>query len=171
MPSERHGQKFLQYAALHLPDCLQYAVAENTTAVLPPTQSSHDHASLAATGTSNLPFSARSNPRPTFDTLAREEAFRSPSETSSVAPSLGELVAPHLESFNALFDDSGLHTGDGDGCGLLSLAIKDIGERVVFDRPYDSESESWGNRMSSRLFVPHQKGCFYIPKFPLIRSP
>ena len=90
----------------------------------------------------------------TFNTLARESAFRRPPTGGSAFPILNEFVAPHIESFNALFDDSGLPLGDGDGLGLLSLAIKDIGERVVFDGARQSSSRDsqheWGNRLSSK---------------------
>ncbi|KDQ64138.1 hypothetical protein JAAARDRAFT_166137 [Jaapia argillacea MUCL 33604] len=90
--------------------------------------------------------------RSTFDTVAREHAFRHPPKDGSTAPILNEFVTPHLESFNALFDDSGLPSGDGDGRGLLSLGLKDIGERVVFDGTGQLGTESgqggWGNRMS-----------------------
>jgi DNA-directed RNA polymerase I subunit RPA2 len=89
----------------------------------------------------------------TFDTLARENSFRNPTDKGSTVPILNEFVTPHIESFNALFDDSGLPSGDGDGRGLLSLGIKDIGERVTFDGNGKVGSESgvsgWGNRMSS----------------------
>jgi DNA-directed RNA polymerase I subunit RPA2 len=97
--------------------------------------------------------SSRSRPNPTFNTLAREESFRNPTDKGSTAPILNEFVAPHIESFNALFEDSGLPSGDGDGRGLLSLGIKEIGERVAFDGNGKVSSESgptgWGNRMSS----------------------
>ncbi|TFK17118.1 DNA-directed RNA polymerase I polypeptide 2 [Coprinopsis marcescibilis] len=83
---------------------------------------------------------------PTFNTLAREDSFKNPPADGATYKILNEFVAPHIESFNALFDDSGLPSGDGDGRGLLSLGLQDIGERVVFDgRGVDSES--WGNRM------------------------
>lgn len=88
-----------------------------------------------------------------FDTLRREQTFRYPPKTGSAVPILNEFVSPHIESFNALFDDSGLPAGDGDGRGLLSLAIQDIGERVVFDGTGDSDAQgpaAWGNRMSSK---------------------
>ncbi|KAF8806271.1 beta and beta-prime subunits of DNA dependent RNA-polymerase [Phlegmacium glaucopus] len=92
-----------------------------------------------------------SNHRPTFNTLAREESFRNPPKNGSTYNILNEFVTPHIESFNSLFDDSGLPSGDGDGRGLLSLALKDIGERVVFDGNGNVGSESspdgWGNRM------------------------
>lgn len=90
---------------------------------------------------------------PTFNTLAREKAFREPPKDGSTYNILNDFVAPHIESFNALFDDSGLPAGDGDGRGLLSLAIKDIGERAVFDGTGVANSETgiigWGNRMRS----------------------
>lgn len=89
----------------------------------------------------------------TFGTLEREKRFKSPPKNGHAVPILNEFVTPHLESFNALFDDSGLPQGDGDGRGLLSLGIKDIGERVVFDGKGALGSESgqrgWGNRLSS----------------------
>jgi hypothetical protein len=90
----------------------------------------------------------------TFNTLARESAFRNPPSGSSTFPILNDFVAPHIESFNVLFDDSGLPFGDGDGRGLLSLAIKDIGERVVFDGSAQSASggsrKGWGNKLSCK---------------------
>lgn len=96
-----------------------------------------------------------SSDKSTFKTLTRERNFKHPASSSSTVPILDEFVAPHIESFNALFDDSGLPSGDGDGRGILSLAIKDIGERVVFDGNGQIGSESgpsgWGNRMSSKL--------------------
>ncbi|KAM6496181.1 DNA-directed RNA polymerase I polypeptide 2, partial [Amanita muscaria] len=86
--------------------------------------------------------------KPTFNTLAREESFRNPPKDGPAYKVLNEFVAPHIESFNALFDDSGLPAGDGNGKGLISLGIKDIGERVVFDA---TGGENWGNRMTIRI--------------------
>lgn len=87
--------------------------------------------------------------KPTFDTLKRENSFRNPPKDGSSHSILNEFVTPHIESFNALFDDSGLPIGDGDGGGgIISLAIKDIGERVVFDGNAN-ESDPRGNRISS----------------------
>lgn len=91
----------------------------------------------------------------TFETLKRERVFRHPPQNGASVPILNEFVIPHLESFNALFDDSGLPLGDGDGKGLLSLALKDIGERVVFSGTGLSEGEGgekvWGIRMRSEF--------------------
>lgn len=93
----------------------------------------------------------------TFGTLEREQNFKAPPRDASVVPILNKFVTPHLESFNALFDDSGLPAGDGDGRGLLHLALDDIGKRVVFDGKGEVGSESgqrgWGNRLTS-TFVP-----------------
>jgi len=91
----------------------------------------------------------------TFETLKRERVFRHPPQNGASVPILNEFVTPHLESFNALFDDSGLPLGDGDGKGLLSLALKDIGERVVFSGTGVSGGEggekAWGTRMRSEF--------------------
>lgn len=90
----------------------------------------------------------------TFETLKRERLFRHPPQNGASVPILDEFVTPHIESFNALFDDSGLPLGDGDGKGLLSLALKDIGERVVFSGTGVSGGEggekAWGTRMRSK---------------------
>lgn len=67
-----------------------------------------------------------------YETLEREKRFREPPTKGAAIPILDELAKPHIESFNALFDDSGLNREDTDGRGLLSLAIKDIGPKTVF---------------------------------------
>lgn len=89
---------------------------------------------------------------PTFNTLAREKSFRNPPKNGSTYNILNEFVTPHTESFNSLFDDSGLPSGDGDGRGILSLALKDIGERTVFD---GNGTDGWGNRMKSTSVYIH----------------
>jgi len=91
----------------------------------------------------------------TFETLKRERLFRHPPQNGASVPILNEFVTPHLESFNSLFDDSGLPPGDGDGKGLLSLAMKDIGERVVFSGAGvpggEGGEKAWGTRMRSEF--------------------
>lgn len=100
-----------------------------------------------------MPDSERTHRTPTFNTLAREHTFRHPPKKGSTHNILNEFVAPHIESFNSLFDDSGLPSGDGDGRGLISLALKDIGERVVFDGKGATNAEGvpvgWGRRTRS----------------------
>ena len=75
-----------------------------------------------------------------FHTLTRESAFLHPPTNKSDIPALDELVAPHIESFNALLEDS-----EGGGKGLLALAVDDIGAKVVFD----GKKPGTGNRLSS----------------------
>lgn len=100
-----------------------------------------------------MPDGTPRTPQPTFNTLIREKNFKHPPNDGHAVPILNEFVTPHLESFNALFDDSGLPQGDGDGRGLLSLGLADIGERVVFDGKGQMGEESgqagWGNRLTS----------------------
>ncbi|KAF9266268.1 DNA-directed RNA polymerase I polypeptide 2 [Marasmius fiardii PR-910] len=93
-----------------------------------------------------MPDGGQPSRTPTFDTLRREKLFKQPPRKGSSYDILNDFVAPHIESFNALFDDSGLPSGDGDGKGLLKLALKDIGERVVFDGT-SSDGQPYGNRM------------------------
>ncbi|THH31929.1 hypothetical protein EUX98_g2298 [Antrodiella citrinella] len=88
-------------------------------------------------------------PLDTFGTVAREKRFKSPPKAGHSVPILNEFVTPHLESFNTLFDDSGLPKGDGDGRGLLSLGLQEIGNRVIFDRrPEPGQEGGWGNRLT-----------------------
>ncbi|KAK7062222.1 DNA-directed RNA polymerase subunit beta [Favolaschia claudopus] len=94
-----------------------------------------------------MPNAERTRRKPTFNTLAREDQFKNPPKDGSTYHILNEFVAPHIESFNALFDDSGLPSGDGDGRGLISLGLEDIGERVVFDGDGKVDNRGWGNRM------------------------
>ncbi|KAF9930755.1 DNA-directed RNA polymerase I subunit rpa2 [Modicella reniformis] len=65
-------------------------------------------------------------PNATFNTLERERIFKNPSNKAFQTPALQELVAPHIEAFNAL-------TEFGPSSGLLDLAIQDIGSKAVFD--------------------------------------
>lgn len=99
-----------------------------------------------------MPDSERTHRQPTFDTLQRENLFKYPPKQGSSYKILNEFVAPHIESFNALFDDSGLPSGDGKGRGLLSMGIEDIGERVIFDGAR-KDAGAWGNRMRSKSFA------------------
>ncbi|KAH9444564.1 hypothetical protein MJO28_013414 [Puccinia striiformis f. sp. tritici] len=62
-----------------------------------------------------------------FGTLKRENTFRHPSTQATENPAIHELIAPHVTSFNALFD------GPDGSPGLLGLAIADLPSKVVFD--------------------------------------
>ena len=80
----------------------------------------------------------------TFHTLTRERLFRHPPTTSSDIPALDQLVAPHIESFNALVEDE-----LAGGKGLLQMGVEDVGEKCVFDGKGD-ESRPWGTKISCK---------------------
>lgn len=85
-----------------------------------------------------------------FRTLDRERAFINPSskETKYSAPQ--ELVAPHYQSFDALFEGApiGKNGEVSQSHGLLDLGIKDLLPKVVFDGK--GEDGNLGNRLESR---------------------
>jgi len=85
-----------------------------------------------------------------YETLEREKRFKEPPTKGAAIPLLDELAKPHIESFNALFDESGLDPGDTDGRGLLSLGIKDIGPKTVFSGPAKGEPNS-ENSLGTKL--------------------
>lgn len=84
-----------------------------------------------------------------YNTLAREYAFKHPPREGTTLQSFHDLVAPQIEAFNSLSEDT-----EGDGSGLLNLGIKYIPEKVVFDQiGKDGEDigKALGNRLSSAL--------------------
>ncbi|CAO1613300.1 unnamed protein product [Jaminaea pallidilutea] len=118
----------------------------------------------------------------TFHTSNNVEQFKNPPKSQFVNPSLQDLIAPHLESFNALFSadpsisstpdhstpshaalsSSSIHANAHSG-GLLDKAIQRIPQRVVFDRPQEAGQDR-GNRLeltidSITLGKPTQTGA------------
>ncbi|KAH9939259.1 beta and beta-prime subunits of DNA dependent RNA-polymerase [Epithele typhae] len=97
-------------------------------------------------------FPSSSRAKSTFQTVDRETKFKHPPKDSHTVPILNEFVTPILESFNALFDDSGLPADVGDKRGLINMGLEDIGKRVVFDGKGTVGTESgqsgWGNRLA-----------------------
>ncbi|KZT62758.1 DNA-directed RNA polymerase I polypeptide 2 [Calocera cornea HHB12733] len=83
---------------------------------------------------------------PGYDTVNRTKLFQNPPTEGTSVPILQELVAPHIQSFNALFDAS----GSGETKGLLKLGIEDIGEKVIFEHYEDGQPAS-GARLSIRI--------------------
>lgn len=88
-----------------------------------------------------------------FHTLEREYAFAHPSSVGPQYPAMQALVAPHIASFDALFE--GAPMGDSEdpdavssSQGLLDLALRDLTSKVVFDgKGKDGEK---GNRLESQ---------------------
>jgi len=89
-----------------------------------------------------------------FETLKREKNFLQPPSKGHINPILDQLAAPHIESFNSLFDDSGLERGDTDGKGLLSLGLRDIGQKVVFSGAGSSENPRGAKLASTKVSNP-----------------
>lgn len=90
-------------------------------------------------------------PDVSFDTLAREHRFRHPSSDGSTLPIFQDLVAPHIESFNAITEVS-----EGDGSGLLNLGLSYVTDQVVFDnigRDGADLGKALGNRLASECIV------------------
>lgn len=59
-----------------------------------------------------------------LDTLRRERLFKNPPKDRTPYPALIEAIKPHVESFNALFDEK---------TKLLDVALKDIGTKTFLD--------------------------------------
>lgn len=78
-----------------------------------------------------------------FGTLEREKRFRNPSKDGHDVPNLEELVAPHIQSFDALFSDP------VTGKGLLELAVNDITSKVIYDGK-GKEQGRLGNRLECK---------------------
>jgi hypothetical protein len=81
-----------------------------------------------------------------FQTLKREHALRHPNEDGAAVPSLEELVAPHIESFDSLFDDT-------HGSSLIQLAIDDMTPRVIFDGSGGEQHPTNGNKLECERMI------------------
>ena len=58
-----------------------------------------------------------------FDTLRREDLFRNPPKDHSAYPALEAAISPHIQSFNALFEEN----------GLVAKGLLDIGTKTYLD--------------------------------------
>jgi hypothetical protein len=97
-------------------------------------------------------------PSSSFGIIKRENTFRYPSTQGSQNLAIHELIAPHITSFNALFD------GPDGSPGLLGLAIADLPSKVVFDSekqagdPRDSR-----NRLECQFSYPSRSRNPHLP--------
>lgn len=96
-------------------------------------------------GPSKLPVSSH------FNTLDRENGFRHPNNSGSKYPAPQQLVAPHIDSFDALFEGApiGPHGEVDRDLGLLDLAINDLQPKVIFDG--QGPQGTLGNRLEREL--------------------
>ena len=69
----------------------------------------------------------------TFRTLERQSESLNPSSKSVHYPKLSALSAPHVESFNSIFDLGG-------SPGILERAVLDIGKLAIFDTKTEDAS-------------------------------
>lgn len=90
-------------------------------------------------------------PSTSFHTLKREHAFSHPSTLGPEYPAPQALVAPHIDSFDALFEGAPIGpSGDvSNSQGLLDLAIADLFPKVVFDGK--GAEGTMGNRLECEL--------------------
>ncbi|KKK25908.1 hypothetical protein ARAM_003160 [Aspergillus rambellii] len=66
-----------------------------------------------------------------YDVLRREKLFRNPPEDHTAYPSLAASIKPHVDSFNALFEDS----------RVLEAGLKDIGTKTFVDELVETPDE------------------------------
>ncbi|KAI9646357.1 DNA-directed RNA polymerase I subunit RPA2 [Ciborinia camelliae] len=75
-----------------------------------------------------------------FDTIRREKLFRDPPKDHTAYPALTAAVAPHIESFNALFEKD----------GLIAQGLLDIGSKTYLDGD-DRLGPAGKNRLTVRV--------------------
>ena len=85
-------------------------------------------------------------PVSTFDTVSREAAAINPALPNAEYPKLAALSAPHIESFNSIFQPLGGTVLSGGG--LLDKAIEDIPKKIIFDKR--GASGTLGNKIECK---------------------
>jgi DNA-directed RNA polymerase I subunit RPA2 len=79
-----------------------------------------------------------------YDTLRRQELFTNPPRDKSAYPMLQDAIAPHVDSFNAIWEER----------GLLYHALQEIGVKSCLDgnpNPTELDSIPKRNKLSLRL--------------------
>lgn len=108
---------------------------------------------------SPLPVAGPSKPTSSsFNTLDREHAFSHPSSEGPKYPAPQALVAPHIDSFDALFEGApiGPNGEVSASQGLLDMAIADLQPKVVFDGK--GGDKTLGNRLESEWSLQCEQG-------------
>ncbi|EZF72770.1 hypothetical protein H105_05053 [Trichophyton soudanense CBS 452.61] len=75
-----------------------------------------------------------------YDTLRRERLFRHPPKDRTAYPALAAAIRPHIDSFNALFEDT----------KVLEAALKDIGIKSFIDGSSETPEEKASRREDGR---------------------
>ena len=97
-----------------------------------------------------------------FETVRREKLFRNPPKDRSAYPRLREAIRPHIESFNAIFENQ----------KLIDHAIQDIGTRTFHDplvlaaQAKDVENGTPRQRRLDRLRVKITEVTLESPRLP-----
>ncbi|MCJ1328082.1 DNA-directed RNA polymerase I subunit RPA2 [Thelotrema lepadinum] len=96
-----------------------------------------------------------------FDTVRREKLFRSPPKDRSAFPRLQEAIRPHVESFNAIFENQ----------KLIDAAVQDIGARTFLEPVPETQAgkvvnNGVGQRRSNRLRIKITEVTLEPPKIP-----
>jgi len=95
------------------------------------------------------PFPARFTmaPAPTntewsvnYDVLRREQLFRHPPKDHTAYPALAAAIRPHIDSFNALFDDT----------KVLEHGLKDIGTKTFLDGDVETPDQKKARQAEGR---------------------
>jgi len=75
-----------------------------------------------------------------FNTLRREDLFRNPPKDHTAYPALQAAISPHIEAFNAVFEEN----------GLLAHGLRDIGTKTFLDGD-EREGPAGKNRLDIRI--------------------
>jgi DNA-directed RNA polymerase beta subunit len=75
-----------------------------------------------------------------FDTIRRENLFRNPPKDHTAYPALKAAIAPHVESFNALFGED----------GLIAQSLLDIGTKTYLDGN-DRDGPAGKNKLTIKI--------------------
>jgi DNA-directed RNA polymerase I subunit RPA2 len=96
-----------------------------------------------------------------FDTVRRENLFRNPPKDHTAYPALQAAIAPHIESFNALFGED----------GLIARGLKDIGTKYYLDGNQNTPLAN-RNKLSVRFkeIVVNKPQLPDLNKFSKVRS-
>ncbi|PVU99155.1 hypothetical protein BB559_000950 [Furculomyces boomerangus] len=77
-----------------------------------------------------------------FGTLQRQHFATNPSDEFEY-PELQKLGAPHIDSFNKIWESSGKNLPP-----LIDLAVADIGKVTVYDKKVDKSTGKYGNKLT-----------------------
>lgn len=75
-----------------------------------------------------------------YDVLRREQLFRHPPKDHTAYPALADAIRPHVDSFNALFDDA----------KVLEHGLKDIGTKTFLDGDIETAEQRKARQAEGR---------------------